>query len=191
MPRDQDGSERQVEALRRFLWRRARLESGRPAAAEVDPAASQQPGTVQRRLVSLFEPDQPDPPPPTMALPVAGEGPQPGTPLRAPRRPPRAWLLLALAGALAVGLLLGFALGSARAGGEPTSAPATSSPETQPAPPSTSVVVRPTASSACLETARRGDQIIHLLLTNRRSRAADLLVAYTVASRQCRRDASP
>ena len=190
MPRDQDGSERQVEALRRFLWRRARLESGRPAAAEVDPAASQQPGTVQRRLVSLFEPDQPDPPP-TMASTLADGELQPGTPLRAPRRPPRAWLLLALAGTLAVGLLLGFALGSARAGGEPTSAPATSSPVTQPAPPSTSVVVRPTASSACLETARRGDQIIHLLLTNRRSRAADLLVAYTVASRQCRRDASP
>ena len=88
-------------------------------------------------------------------------------------------------------VLLGYALGSARAGGEPTSAPATRSPVTQPAPPSTSVVVRPTASSACLETARRGDQIIHLLLTNRRNRAADLLVAYTVASRQCRRDASP
>jgi hypothetical protein len=187
MPRDQDGPQRQVEALRRFLSKRARLEPERMAAAEVDPAASQEPGTVQRRLVSLFEPDQPDPPP-TVALPVAGAGPQPGAPLRARR----AWLLLAPAGALAVGLLLGFALGSARAGGEPTSAMATGSPATQPAPkPSPSVVARPTASPACLETARRGDQIIHLFVTNRRSRAADLLVAYTVASRQCRRDVSP
>jgi hypothetical protein len=187
MPKDQDGPQRQVEALRRFLSKRARLESERLAAAEVDPAALQEPGAAQRRPVSLFEPDRPDPP----AVPVAGGRPQPGTPLGAPPRTPRAWPLLATAGALAVGLLLGFALGSARAGGEPTSAPATSSAVTQPAPPSTSVVVRPTASSACLETARRGDQIIHLLLTNRRSRAADLLVAYTVASRQCRRDASP
>jgi hypothetical protein len=53
------------------------------------------------------------------------------------------------------------------------------------------VVVRPAASSACLETARRADELIDLLITNRRSRAADLLVAYTVASRQCRKDASP
>jgi hypothetical protein len=55
----------------------------------------------------------------------------------------------------------------------------------------TSVVVRPTASSACLETATRADELIDLLVKNRRGRAADLLVAYTIASRQCRRDASP
>jgi hypothetical protein len=189
MPRDKDRPQRQVEQRRRFLSKRKRLEPERLAAAEVDPA-SQEPGAAQRRLVSLFEPDQPDPPP-TMAVPSAGGGPQPGTPLRAPR-PRRAWLLLTPAVTLAVGLLLGFALGSARADGGPTSAKATSSPVTQPAPtPASSVVTRPTASSACLETARRGDQIIHLLVTNRRSRAADLLVAYTVASRQCRRDASP
>ena len=191
MPRDQDGPQRQVEALRRFLSKRARLESERLAAAEVDPATSQEPGAAQRRPVSLFEPDRPDPPP-TMAVPVAGGRPQPGTPLRAPPRTPRAWLLLATAGALAVGLLLGFAQGSARPGGEPTGAIATPSSAIQPAPiPSPSVVTRPTASSACLETARRGDQIIHLLVTNKRSRTADLLVAYTVASRQCRRDAAP
>jgi hypothetical protein len=190
MPRDKDRPQRQVEQRRRFLSKRKRLEPERLAAAEVDPA-SQEPGAAQRRLVSLFEPDQPDPPPATTA-PAAGAKPHPGTPLRAPPRPRRAWLLLAPAVTLVVGLLLGFALGSARAGGEPTSATATRSPATQPAPkPSPSVVVRPTASPACLETARRGDQIIHLLVTNRRSEAADLLVAYTVASRQCRRDASP
>jgi hypothetical protein len=112
--------------------------------------------------------------------------PQPATQLQAPRRTPRAWLLLAPALTLAVGVVLGFALGSARAGGEPTSAPATSTPA-----PVTKIVVRPTASSACLETATRGDEIVHLLITNRREKAADLLVAYTIASRQCRRDASP
>jgi hypothetical protein len=53
------------------------------------------------------------------------------------------------------------------------------------------VVVRPAASPACLETAKRADELIDLLITNQRSRAADLLVAYTVASRQCRRDTSP
>jgi len=100
--------------------------------------------------------------------------------------------LLALALTLVVGVVGGFALGSARVGGEPSSAPATSASATQPPPaPLTTIVVRPTASPACLETAMRGDEIIHLLITNRRRKAADLLVAYTIASRQCRRDASP
>jgi hypothetical protein len=53
------------------------------------------------------------------------------------------------------------------------------------------VVVRPAASPACLETARRADALLKLLISNRRSRAAELLVACTVASRQCRKDASP
>jgi hypothetical protein len=53
------------------------------------------------------------------------------------------------------------------------------------------VVVRPVASPACLETAKRADELIELLISNQRSRAADLLVAYTVANRQCRKDASP
>jgi hypothetical protein len=61
----------------------------------------------------------------------------------------------------------------------------------QPPAPVTSVVVRPTASPACLETVARADQVIDLLVNNQRRRAADLLVAYSIASRQCRRDASP
>jgi hypothetical protein len=93
---------------------------------------------------------------------------------------------------LAVGMVLGFAVGSGRSGGERARAPAPRAPATQPArPPQTSVVIRPVASSACLETARRGDQLIGLFIRKQRSRAADLLVAYTVASRQCRKDASP
>ena len=143
------------------------------------------PGPDQRRLAPLFEPAWPDP------LPAP---PSPaGGPLRAPRRRRGAWLLVAPAVTLAVGLVLGFTLGSTRAGGgEPTSVTATRSPATRPpAAPVTAIVVRPTASSACLETATRADQLIELLVRNRRSEAADLLVAYTVASRQCRRDASP
>jgi hypothetical protein len=92
---------------------------------------------------------------------------------------------------LAVGIGVGFAAGEARSGGQPASAPATRAPATRPAPPPTSIVVRPAASPACLETARRADQLIELLISNQRRRAADLLVAYTVANRQCRKDASP
>jgi hypothetical protein len=63
---------------------------------------------------------------------------------------------------------------------------------TQPAPvPQTSIVIRRAATSACVEAATRGDELIGLLITNKRSRAAKLLVPYHVASRQCARDAGP
>jgi hypothetical protein len=105
-----------------------------------------------------------------------------------------AWLLLAPALALVVGAVLGFALGSTQAHRQPASVAPTSSPSptTQLAmPPATKLVVRHYASPACLETARRGDHLIDLLIRNRRSHAERLLVAYTVAARQCRKDASP
>jgi hypothetical protein len=109
-----------------------------------------------------------------------------------PGRTPPAWLLLALSLALAVGLVAGFVLGFARADGTPSSAPAPRSPVTQPtAAPQTSIVVRSAATSACLEAAKRGDQLIDLLIRNNRSRAARLLVAYQVASRQCAKDGDP
>lgn len=116
-------------------------------------------------------------------------GGQPATP---PWPGRRRWLLVAPAAALAIGLALGFVLGSNRASGEPAGATTTRPPATQPAPaPATSVVVRPAASSACLEAATRADRLIHLFVSDRRSEAARLLVAYTIASRQCRRDAAP
>jgi hypothetical protein len=191
MQKNQDRRQREVQELRR-LAERARLESAGLAAGEADQAALGEAGPVQRQRGSgWFEWIQPHPAPAT-AVPTAGGEPQPGTLVLAPRRPPRAWLLSALAAMLAVGMALGFAVGSARSGGKPTSAPVTRAPATQPArPPQTSVMVRPVASSACLETARRGDQLIGLLISKQRSQAADLLVAYTVASRQCRKDASP
>jgi hypothetical protein len=191
MWRNQDRRHRKVQEPRR-LAERARLESARLAAEEADQAALGEASPGQRRRgPGWFEKIQLDPAP-TTAAPTAGGEPQPGTLVQAPRRPLRAWLPSALAAMLAVGMVLGFAVGSARSGGETTSAPATRAPVTQPARPTqTSVVVRPVASSACLETARRGDQLIGLLISNQRSQAADLLVAYTVASRQCRKDASP
>jgi len=105
-----------------------------------------------------------------------------------------AWLLLAPALTLVVGVVLGFALGSTQANRQPATVAPTSwpSPTTQlGAPPPTKIVVRHYASPACLETARRGDHMIHLLIRNQRSQAADLLVAYTVAAQQCRKDTSP
>jgi hypothetical protein len=52
-------------------------------------------------------------------------------------------------------------------------------------------VVRHYASPACLEAARRGDRLIDLLIRNQRRQVEDLLVAYTVAAQQCRKDATP
>jgi hypothetical protein len=55
----------------------------------------------------------------------------------------------------------------------------------------TSTVVRQVATQACLEAAKRGDELIALLIANKRTRAAKLLVPDHVASRQCARDAGP
>jgi hypothetical protein len=192
MRKKQDRRQSELNEPRRFPARRAPLQTERLTPRPVDQAARAGTGPVQRQRGSgWFEPDQPNPAPAVASSAVGGE-PQPATLLQEPRRTPRARLLIAPALTLVVGIGLGFAAGSARSGGEPASAPATRAPATPPAPaPHPSVVVRPAASSACLETARRGDQLIQLLISNQRSRAADLLVAYTVANRQCRKDASP
>jgi hypothetical protein len=132
--------------------------------------------------VSLFEPDQPDPPATPTLPPPAGPQLARGTPW--------GWLLAASAAALVVGVVLGFALGAQRPRGAPAAATAPPPPATRPAP-ATTVTVRSVASPACLETASRADEIIDLFVNNQRSRAVRLLAAYTIASRQCRRDASP
>jgi hypothetical protein len=113
-----------------------------------------------------------------------------------PQPPPGevpAWLLLVPAFTLVVGAVLGFAVGSTQAGRDPAGPAPTSvsAPSRVVPPPSTRVVVRRYASPACLEAARRGDQVIDLLIRNQRSQVDDLLVAYTVAAQQCRKDAAP
>jgi hypothetical protein len=128
------------------------------------------------------EPARPEPAPAaateTLLLP---------TPVQVPRPALPGWLLILPALTLVVGLVAGFGLGSTWAD-EPATASATQ-PTT--APPTS--VVRLTATSACLETARKADQLIELLVTNERrgDRVAELLVAYGVASRQCRMDGAP
>jgi hypothetical protein len=178
---------------RRLRWTRARRQPERPTAAGPDQASVEATPFSQSELASLFEPHQPDPPPAGAAPAVA----DPRPPIRSAQPPPRrvsAWRLLVPALTLAVGALLGFALGSTQASQHPTGVVPSSSPSpsTQPAiPPSTRVVVRHYASPACLEAARRGDQLIDLLIRNQRRQVEDLLVAYTVAAQQCRKDATP
>jgi hypothetical protein len=191
MRRNRDRRRPEVEEPRR-LAEKPPLEAAGLAAAESGQAVLGEAGPARRQHgCGWFE--QPLDPAPATAAPAVGGEPQPGTLVLGPAPRRRwAWLLSALAAMLAVGMVLGFAVGSIRWDGQPTSAPATGAPATQPARPTPAgVVVRPVASSACVETARRGDQLIELFTSNQRIRAGDLLVAYTVASRQCRRDASP
>ena len=187
----QDWRRSGVEAFRRLLAAHPRLDSKRPPTAEADQVAEEANGPVQRPLVSVFEPDQPDPAS-AIASPRSTGPPQlvGGSPT--PQRRPRAWLLLALTLTLVVGLGVGFALGGRLTGGSLPQAQTPPPPVTQPAPvPQTSIVIQRAATSACLETAKRGDELIGLLISNKRTRAAKLLVPYHVASRQCARDASP
>ena len=190
MPSKQDEPDPEVEFLQTFVSERAHRQAQPLTAGEADQVALEV-RPAGRQLASLFEPAQPDPAPAVSSSVAAGE-PQPVTSVAAPPRRTRAWLLTAPAVTLAVGLALGFALGSTWAGGATTGAPARRSPATQPAPATpTSEVIQLAATPACLETASRADELIHLFAANQRDRAAKLLVAYSVASRQCRRDASP
>jgi hypothetical protein len=178
---------------RRLRRTRARRQPDTPTAARPDQTPVEATPSSRSELGSLFEPHQPDPPPPGTAPAVA----DPRQPIRSAQPPPRrvsAWRLLVPALTLAIGALLGFVLGSTQASRQPTE-PAPSSlpsPTTRlVAPPSTRVLVRHYASPACLEAARRGDHLIDLLIRNQRRQVEDLLVAYTVAAQQCRKDATP
>jgi hypothetical protein len=186
----QDWRQSEVEAFRRLLRANTRLDLKRQPTAGPNQAVDAN-GPVRRPLMSLSEPDQPDPAS-AIASSTPARPPQLAGALATPKRRRRAWLLLALALTLTLGLGAGFALGARWTGGAPPSAQAPPSPRTQPPPvPPTSIVVRPVATSACLEAARRGDELVGLLISNKRSRAARLLVPYHVASRQCARDAGP
>jgi hypothetical protein len=178
---------------RRLGWTRARPQFDAPATARPDQAPAESTGSSRPQLGSLFEPDQPDPPP-SESVQAATSPPRPIRPAQPPPRKRSAWLLLVPALTLAVGAVLGIALGSTQASRRPAGVATTSSPSpsTQPAvPPSTRVVVRHYASPACLEATKRGDQLIDLLIRNQRTQVENLLVAYTVAAQQCRKDATP
>jgi len=193
MTKDQAGRGREPHRRwRRLLSTRARNQPDAPTAALADQAPIEPTPSSRSQLVSLFEPDQPDPPPPRTAPAVAGP-PEPIRPPQPPRRTVSAWLLVAPALTLAVGVLLGFALGSTQPSRQPAGVtpPAPPPPTELVPPPSTTVVVRRYASPACRETARRGDHLIDLLIRNQRSQVEDLLVAYTLAAQQCRKDATP
>jgi hypothetical protein len=178
---------------RRLRSRRARRQPDTPTAALPDQTPVDATPSSRSELGSLFEPHQPDPPPPG-AAPMGAGPPEPLRPAQPPPRRVSAWLLLVPALTLAIGALLGFALGSTQASRHPTGPAPTSLPSSTPglvAPPSTRVAVRHYASPACLEAARRGDHLIDLLIRNQRRKVEDLLVAYTVAAQQCRKDATP
>jgi hypothetical protein len=187
MTKDQARPGRQLQRRWRLLSARVRHQPDAPA--EQAPLIAT--GSSRPRVVPLFEPAQPDPPPPRAAPTVAGP-PQLVQPPRPRRRTVWAWLLAPML-TLVVGAVLGFTLGSTQARQPATVVPASSASTVsqQARPASTGIVVRHYASPACLETVKRGDRMIHMLIRNQRSEAERLLVAYTVAARQCRKDASP
>ena len=191
-PRQRDWRASEVEAFRRLLAARAHPNSAqRPTGGEADQPADVD-ATVRRPLGSLFEPDQPNPNS-AVALPTPAGNPQLVSASAMHQRRLRGWLRLALALTLALGLSgEGFVLGSSWTARTPPNPQVPPAAVTQPTSiPATSIVVRQVATPACLEAAKRGNQLIGLLINNKRSRAAKLLVPYHVASRQCTRDAGP
>jgi hypothetical protein len=137
---------------------------------------------VGARLGSAFEPASPDEQERPRALP-------PAPPPDRPARPGRQWLA---AGALifALGTGLGYLLPRSGTGDQPSPPPQPSA--TTPAVPRTSTPPRAAVPPSCLETARRGDEVISLLNRNIRTRRlAEALKAYTIASQACREEASP
>jgi hypothetical protein len=142
---------------------------------------------VGARLGSAFEPASP-----AEQQPLPGLLPPAPPPVDRPVRPGWLWLA-AVVLIFGLGTGLGYLLPRSGAGAQP--APAAPQPSaTTPAVPRTSTAPRPSAvvPRACLETARRADETIHLLVTNVRDRRlARALKAYTLASQACREEASP
>jgi hypothetical protein len=145
---------------------------------------------VGTRIGSMFEPAPP--PNDDDVQPTRSALPAPKQPAPRPR-PPR----LMVAGVALVFLLgagVGYLLPRGNANDSaPPRAPAASTPA--PAATTRAPVARGPVTSvpeACAETARRGDEVVHLLMTNvRNRRLAEALKAYTLASQACREEASP
>jgi len=133
---------------------------------------------VGARLVPAFEPAPPAELEQPRALP--------------PDRPawPRWQWLAAAALIFALGTGLGYLLPRSGTGDQPSPPPQPSL--TTPAVPQPSTAPRAFVPPACLETARRADEVISLLNRNIRTRRlAEALKDYTIASQACRKEASP
>src|SRR5688500_8051399 len=114
------------------------------------------------RPTTLSEPSQPELARATSS-PETAATPGPVTSCKRPRRTLRAWPLITSALTVSVGLAAGFAVGLTQADGE-TSAGTRRSSAIQPAPAfPASGGLQPAATPACLETARRADELIDLL----------------------------
>jgi hypothetical protein len=138
---------------------------------------------VGERMGSAFEPAAPDDRKPPRAL-----APLTAPPDQQPARPRWQWVA-AVALIFLLGTGLGYALARA-AMGDPPPVPSTAQPPVSTRVPRAPAV--PSVPEACLETARRGDEMVHLFTVNDRSRRlAEALKAYTLASQACRQEASP
>jgi hypothetical protein len=141
---------------------------------------------VGRRMGSAFAPAAPEEGRAAAAGPVTA-------PLDRPRRPSWGW-----AAAAALVFVLGTGVGYLLPRAAPNHPPAASAtPPTTVAAAATTRALQqlrpvPSVPEACLETARRGDEMVHLFTVNDRSRRlAEALKAYTLASQACRKEASP
>jgi hypothetical protein len=143
---------------------------------------------VGERMGSAFEPAAPDDDrqrPLALAPPTARPDAQLAAPDEQPARPRWLWVT-AVAATFLLGTGLGYTLPRA-ATNDP--APSTARPPVSTQAPRVPTV--PSVPEVCLETARRGDQMVHLFTVNNRSRRlAEALKAYTLASQACRREAS-
>ncbi|HZD00525.1 MAG TPA: hypothetical protein VFA46_10155 [Actinomycetes bacterium] len=143
---------------------------------------------IGARMGSVFEPAPPDEPeepePPEPGPPEPGPA-EPAVTPPSPSRQVPSWAMPAVIAlvCLLAGGGLGYLLHS-----PPVPLQATTSTVVTSIVPQAKLVSPP----ACLETARRGDETIDLLIRNVRDRRLSLaLKAYTEASQACRKEASP
>jgi hypothetical protein len=140
---------------------------------------------VGNRMGSAFEPQLSDDHRSAPAQPVAA-------PLARPARP-RWQAAAALVLVFLLGSGFGYLLPQAGANGRPvTTTPPPTAAAAGPRVPQTRIVTR--VPAACLQTAKKGDEVFALLSSNVRvndRRLAEAMKAYTLASQACRQEAAP
>ncbi len=202
---DQERQQRELEEIRRsFKEIGARMGSlFEPAQPNGNSEAAGRPQLeAPAKPLSPAAPDAPDTPD-TPVTPARPSAPAPPAALEArtdpvvpsPVVPATMWeraranrvAVVIAVGCLLAGIGLGYLL--PRASARDTSPPSVTAavPTTLPA-----VPPRAVAPPACLETARRGDVVVDLLMRNIRDQRLTLAFkAYTEASQACRKEASP